>query len=412
MKRFVLLVALFIIHHSLILIPASAQSNPDTVNGWFLRDGSANTSTFSRLVTDTVTEGAYSQSFWFNLPEGGSVRWQKEYNRMIRTPKFFRVDIRMDTLDPRIFENTIVFKFFLKNGDSLFTTGTGGIGALELHQWWEFDLSMSVYGTPPDSFSGLVLSLATAAGATDLFGELKLDNLRLLYMTGINIDSIVTLDRFGDDVQPPTAPQFTIEPQLVDFDSVLVGSERVDSALVRNAGNDTLRITSVASDVSEFTFELVISTIPPGDSARVRITFRPTTVGARSGNIIFTHNASTSPDTLCVSGVGTITTDVADYSLGPTHYSLAQNYPNPFNPETRISYTVSRVSMVTLTVYDALGREITLLVAERKSPGRYEVRFDASSLPSGIYFYRLAVSSVEPLQADGFVETKKMILMK
>ncbi|MDZ7766259.1 MAG: T9SS type A sorting domain-containing protein [Melioribacteraceae bacterium] len=70
-------------------------------------------------------------------------------------------------------------------------------------------------------------------------------------------------------------------------------------------------------------------------------------------------------------------------------FSLSQNYPNPFNPTTSIKYQVSSSEKVILKVYDILGREIKTLVNEVKSPGSYEVQFDASQLASGVYFYRL-----------------------
>jgi hypothetical protein len=88
----------------------------------------------------------------------------------------------------------------------------------------------------------------------------------------------------------------------------------------------------------------------------------------------------------------------------PKSYSLSQNFPNPFNPTTKIEYQIPELSFVTLTVYDVLGNEITTLVNEEKSIGSYSVDFNATALPSGIYFYRL--------QASEFVETKKMILLK
>jgi hypothetical protein len=86
-------------------------------------------------------------------------------------------------------------------------------------------------------------------------------------------------------------------------------------------------------------------------------------------------------------------------------FGLSQNYPNPFNPQTRISYSLSQTSTVTLRVYDPTGREVaTLAQNEKKAPGTYEVAFDAAQLPSGVYFYRL--------QAGSFIKTKKMLLIK
>ena len=88
----------------------------------------------------------------------------------------------------------------------------------------------------------------------------------------------------------------------------------------------------------------------------------------------------------------------------PTRFELKQNYPNPFNPSTTIRYAVSSRQYVTLKIYDVLGNEVAILVNEEKPIGSYEVEFDATTLPSGIYFYRL--------QAGSFVETKKMLLLR
>jgi hypothetical protein len=89
---------------------------------------------------------------------------------------------------------------------------------------------------------------------------------------------------------------------------------------------------------------------------------------------------------------------------GINSYSLSNNYPNPFNPNTTINYQIPEISFVTLKVYDVLGKEITTLVNNEKPVGSYEIEFEATSLPSGIYFYQL--------QAGSFVVTKKMVLMK
>jgi len=88
----------------------------------------------------------------------------------------------------------------------------------------------------------------------------------------------------------------------------------------------------------------------------------------------------------------------------PSGFSLSQNYPNPFNPTTQISFDISKASLVNLVVYDGLGRGIEKVVNQQLSPGSYKYEWDASSYPSGIYFYKL--------QAGSFVQTKKMILQK
>ncbi|MBS1515350.1 MAG: T9SS type A sorting domain-containing protein [Bacteroidetes bacterium] len=88
----------------------------------------------------------------------------------------------------------------------------------------------------------------------------------------------------------------------------------------------------------------------------------------------------------------------------PSIFSLKQNYPNPFNPLTNINFDIPKQSFVKITVFDNLGREVRELVNADYAAGSYTVGFDASSLSSGIYFYRI--------QAGSFVETKSMILAK
>jgi len=88
----------------------------------------------------------------------------------------------------------------------------------------------------------------------------------------------------------------------------------------------------------------------------------------------------------------------------PITYELLQNYPNPFNPTTTINYQIPSAGHISLKVYDILGREITTLVNEERTAGKYEVKFDGTSLSSGVYFYRL--------QSGAFSETKKFMLLK
>jgi hypothetical protein len=97
-------------------------------------------------------------------------------------------------------------------------------------------------------------------------------------------------------------------------------------------------------------------------------------------------------------------TDVQDNSSNPSSYNLFANYPNPFNPSTTIKYSIPEASFTTITIYDALGNEVSSLVNETKSAGTYEVEFNAADLSSGIYYYTL--------QAGSFAQTKKMILIK
>ena len=88
----------------------------------------------------------------------------------------------------------------------------------------------------------------------------------------------------------------------------------------------------------------------------------------------------------------------------PTEYVLFQNYPNPFNPTTKINYQIPELSFVIVKVYDVLSSEVATLVSEEKLMGNYKVEFDASLLPSGVYFYQL--------KAGNYMDTKKMLLLR
>jgi len=88
----------------------------------------------------------------------------------------------------------------------------------------------------------------------------------------------------------------------------------------------------------------------------------------------------------------------------PDHFSLAQNFPNPFNPETRFEFQISEFALVNLNVYDVLGREVASIVHELLAPGVYTRSWNAGTLPSGIYYYRLT--------AGKFIESKKLLLLR
>jgi len=106
-------------------------------------------------------------------------------------------------------------------------------------------------------------------------------------------------------------------------------------------------------------------------------------------------------------------------STVPENYSLSQNYPNPFNPMTNVKFQMPNEAFVKLIVFDVLGREAATLVNEQLNAGTYEVNWDASNYPSGVYFYKLVVRQAGSSTGDGskdsprgYVKTKKMVLIK
>ncbi len=99
------------------------------------------------------------------------------------------------------------------------------------------------------------------------------------------------------------------------------------------------------------------------------------------------------------------TTGVDDENNGiPQQFALLQNYPNPFNPNTNFEFRIANVGLVSLKIYDLLGKEVATLMNEVKQPGNYNISWNANGLASGVYLYRLTAGS--------FVETKKLILLR
>ncbi len=103
---------------------------------------------------------------------------------------------------------------------------------------------------------------------------------------------------------------------------------------------------------------------------------------------------------------------VDDNDPNDINFVLEQNFPNPFNPSTKIKFSVPSViasetkqsQIITLKVYNVLGKEITTLVNENLPAGEHEVTFDATGLPSGVYFYQL--------KAGSFIQTNKLVYLK
>lgn len=115
--------------------------------------------------------------------------------------------------------------------------------------------------------------------------------------------------------------------------------------------------------------------------------------------VVWTHGRSAFKTVVPITGIQNNVSNV------PLSFKLEQNYPNPFNPSTTIMYSIPNTKYLILKVYDALGKEVAVLVNEKKSPGSYQVEFDGNDFSSGIYFYSL--------QVDGKVfETRSMVLLK
>jgi hypothetical protein len=155
------------------------------------------------------------------------------------------------------------------------------------------------------------------------------------------------------------------------------------------------------------------TTTPPSISGTGGTIDSPTCIVTNPTLTITTPTPMTStggtPVTLCYIGIKPVSSEI------PEQFSLSQNYPNPFNPATKIKFEIPKSKFETnskteIRIYDVLGREVATLVNEQLSPGTYEVEWDGTNFPSGVYYYQLTVSS-EQLTTN-FIETKKMVLLR
>lgn len=125
---------------------------------------------------------------------------------------------------------------------------------------------------------------------------------------------------------------------------------------------------------------------------------------SQAGNVVYGYAVSSNGNVIKLADTLGILTGINSNNNIPEKFSLSQNYPNPFNPVTSINYSIAENVNVKISVFDILGREISVPVNEFKNAGNYEVNFNAENLGSGIFYYRI--------EAGSFTDTKKMILIK
>jgi len=150
-----------------------------------------------------------------------------------------------------------------------------------------------------------------------------------------------------------------------------------------------------ASTYTLFTVPIYYSNNETPDSCQISIV-----IGNNSGEA--NPGAYFLVDDLAFQGISTEVNETAD--LNPTNFTLEQNYPNPFNPSTTIQFSIPEQSFVNLEIFNSLGEGVTTLVSEEKSAGNYRYEWNATNLPSGIYYYTL--------RSGDFVQTNKLVLLK
>jgi len=201
---------------------------------------------------------------------------------------------------------------------------------------------------------------------------------------------------------------FVTNPDSVFFDSVYVGDSSSTIVDIINNSTDSLTITGFYNTDSVFsvTVDSLPFIIPPLESYPVTINFIPNSDGFYKDVLHIRSDTDTSRIAQVMIMIGqadTITTGIKDYN-SVLSFRLDQNYPNPFNPATTIEFEIARSEFVSLKVFDIRGREVANLVNEERSAGAYKVKFDASNISTGVYFYRL--------HAGEFWEVRKLLLLK
>jgi len=271
-----------------------------------------------------------------------------------------------------------VDKIYVNSG----TTNPSGVASV-MYKIPQDSVTHSI-SAPQDSVAHSIT--ASFAGDINYYlqsGTGKLISVR--HLTGLSVASLsgtagqsVKLEATLSDNDNNKSP---IPNQVAKFDIVVI---KDGQSIVISEGSGTTNASGVAS----------LSYTMPGTQDSV----------SRSISVSFAGDANYSPQT----GKGTLTFTLTGVENNPTSvptvYDLSQNYPNPFNPTSTIRYDIPKTGFVNISVYNILGEKISVLVNEMKSPGHYEIIFDAKKLSSGIYIYSI--------RAGDFIQSKKMILMK
>jgi len=258
--------------------------------------------------------------------------------------------------------------------------------------FWFPTLSNRLYRTTDQGYTWTVADSVTGGPSQIGFGFAFKDNLNGL-AADFYPNSVISSTSDGGETWEPMVPfppgLSTISSLFIVYRKTTIGSYVITSQT--DLGGNPMMPGTAYSDDNGHTWTQV-SNIPLGLAA-----FSDCNTGWAGGVNDLIYKWVTDPLSCIV--------PVEDQNTGiPSQFVLDQNYPNPFNPSTTIRYSIPTSEFVTLMVYDVLGNEVANLVNEEKPAGSYEIKFDASILSSGIYFYSL--------QAGSYTQTKKLILMK
>lgn len=200
---------------------------------------------------------------------------------------------------------------------------------------------------------------------------------------------------------------FITNPDSLVFGYVPLGDSLEMPLEIINKSDQTIEINNIYKRETAYQINATLPiTIPPFGTQTVIVKFKPEQARAYPDEMHLRWNTNDQRIARVVTLTGSADPNliISEDNNGMLDYYLGQNYPNPFNPSTKISWSIASKNRVLIVVYDVLGRKVQTLVNDERSAGRYEVVFNASNLPSGIYFYTI--------QSGSFMQTKKMLLLK
>jgi hypothetical protein len=285
--------------------------------------------------------------------------------------------------------------------------------------------SLKVMATLRDETGALIDSLSLqddglhgdGAAGDGLWGYLYVPSRDAMIYVSVRTDDLTT----GTSQTLPNAAtilftrgaQIAIDTRTIDLGRISVATSRYDTSfIVRNIGYSTDSLTVSLDPVNVFPDTAVsaspkIFRLAPGDSQKVTFSIRPgllLTQYYAAQVIVESKFAFGQTEFKKTYQFQVVISSISDIAGIPTVFALDQSYPNPFNPSTSIRYGLPTRSQVTLAVYNTLGQQVATLVKGEQEAGYHDVRFDATGLSSGVYFYRL--------HAGTYVETRKLLLLR
>lgn len=245
-------------------------------------------------------------------------------------------------------------------------------------------------------------SVIDGLNAVVIYSKDTLGSIDLYYMVSNN--SGVSYSAPQLVVNSPTRDDYWFDAKAYTMGSggvdLIYYSDSLQAGPATNQ-SDKLMYSYLIYSLSSFSNPVQISSYPPGWSVNEYIPFLIEYYNP-SGDLA-AYWVGGSPKKLYMNRYLTTGIRHNDNTVA-AKYSLSQNYPNPFNPITKIDFSIPSQGLVTLKVYDILGKEVAVLIDKNLTSGNYSVDFDASKLNSGVYFYKLS--------SGNFAETKKMMVIK